>query len=272
VLIAFALAATLPGGIAITERGPPTDADVARAKAELAHGQRLYDEAQYEDALHAFEAAWQAYPVADFQYDIGLCYERLGRAEEAIAAFEAYLAQKPDATDRPNVEHRIGQLRATLRTTTPSEPTPAPVTVAPPRPPPPLTPAPTQPIADVDPHAGRRATIGGTITLVLGLGLAVGGGVGFGLPAARRMRAVDRALDPAAPPADRLTPDAARRTAHEGDRLLALQLASIGVGTVLVGTGIGLLVAGNRKRQNARLQAGLAPSRYGLTFAGAVRW
>lgn len=267
-------AALIPGSAAASWRNeePAGVADVERAKAELARGQSLYDDAHYDEALLAFEAAWQAYPLAEFQYDMGLCHERLGHIEQAIAAFESYLELKPNAADRPNVEHRIGQLRARL----PAPPEPAPVIEAveppPPRPsspPPPRTTA--TPIDDGDDRrAGRGATIAGAITFSLGLGLAVGGGVGFGLPAARRVRTVDHALAPNAPPQDRLTPAQARATAREGDRLLALQLASIGVGAVLVGTGIGLLVAGKRKQR--RMQAALAPSRYGAVVMGAVRW
>ena len=42
-------------------------------------------------ALLAFEAAYAAYPAPEFQYDIGLCHERLGHTEQQNIA-EQYLA------------------------------------------------------------------------------------------------------------------------------------------------------------------------------------
>ncbi len=274
--IALSIAIASPPGIAHAAEPAAATHDIERAKAELVRGQRLFDEAKHAEALVAFEAAYAAYPAAEFQYDIGLCHERLGHTDEAIAAFEAYLAASPDAHDRADVEHRIGVLRARSSPppSPPSEPEPAPPE---PRIVTPPTPAPVNdaPPAEIDivPQRERGLRAGGAVALALGLGIAVGGGLGFGLPAAKRERTLDRALAQDAPYGDRLTPQQARETARAGDRLLALQLASIGVGAVLVGTGVGLLVAAKRRERRVRApSAALAPMRGGLALSGSFRW
>lgn len=254
-----------------TEQATAPEHDLVRAKAALERGQKLYDEAKHEQALAAFEEAYAAYPVPDLHYNIGLCHERLGRTRQAIAAFEAYIAGAPDAPDRPSVEHRIGVLRAQLE---PSEPAAREV-VPPPR---------EVPTARVDPSEqpenragstaidepvaeGRGLVVGGSIALVLGLGVGIGGGLGFGLPAKDRRGALDRALADDASAADRLTEARARETAREGDRLLALQLASVGVGAALVVTGIALVAVGKR-RQRRSASASFSPTPWGIAMSG----
>ncbi len=214
--------------------------DVERAKQQLAIGQQAYDEARHEDALVAFEAAYAAYPAPDFQYNIGLCHERLGHVEAAIEAFEAYLAGKPDAQDRATVERRIEVLVAKRSSSSP--PTDV-VASVPPSPPPP------RPISEgdlIDPFPSRgdepsrkhdrRAkgmVTGGAITFALGVGIGVGGGVGFAM-----------------------------------NESLALQIASIATGGVMVGTGIGLMAAGKRRQRRAARHAWLSPTPTGIAFSG----
>lgn len=97
--------------------------DVERARVELALGQRRCDEGRYEQALPAFEAAYAAYPVAELQFNVPLCHERLGNTVAAIDAFEAYLADAIDSTARADVEARLAVLRAALPA--PSAPVPS---------------------------------------------------------------------------------------------------------------------------------------------------
>jgi len=224
-------------------------ADVDAAKSQLAIGQQAYDEARHEEALVAFEAAYAAYPLADFQYNIGLCHERLGHVEAAILAFESYLGGKPDAKDRLTVERRIAVLEGAQREAV-SPPVMSHVATTP------------RPLADLidpfpsrterrtdDPRTnGKRAIAGGASALALGVGIGVGGGLGFGLMSAKR--------------------DAQPGRDRDADRLFALEIASIAVGAVLVGTGIGLVVVGKRKQRRARGHAWLAPTPSGLVFAG----
>lgn len=219
----------------------PADDDLARAKRQLAIGHQAYDEARHEDALAAFESAYAAYPVADFQYNIGLCHERLGNVEAAITAFEAYLAGKPDAPDRATVERRI----AVLVEQRPTVPVTLTASVPPPAPRPPSTadlidpfPARSETPRKEDPRPKRMVT-GGAISFALGVGLGVGGGVGFGV-------AEDR----------------------DTKSFRALQIASVSTGAVLVATGIGLMAAGKRKQRRVTRHAWLAPMPTGIAAFG----
>ncbi len=214
--------------------------DMDRAKVELAIGQTHYDEARYDDALVAFEAAYAAYPQAEFQYDIGLCRERLGQIDGAIAAFEAYLLQKVDAADNVSVQRRIAVLREQL-----------PVVDAVPPARPRASGELIDPFRDSGTSApsgrGRRAprplVVGGAVAMALGIGIGVGGGLGFGLPLARRR-------------------------GDQSDLLLAGQVASVAVGGMLLATGIALVIVGKRRTKPTRAVAWLSASRRGLAIAG----
>src|SRR5690606_23247847 len=52
---------------------------------------------------------------AELLYDIGVTADRLDRLEEAIEAFEGYLASVPDARNRAEVEQRLASIREDLR-------------------------------------------------------------------------------------------------------------------------------------------------------------
>jgi len=50
-------------------------------------------------------------PLAELQYNIGVCHEALGRKDEAIKAYLIYLQGTPKARDREKVEQKIDELR-----------------------------------------------------------------------------------------------------------------------------------------------------------------
>ena len=88
------------------------DADTQRARSHLRAGIAYYDEAKYDDALREMETAYRLRPLADLQYNIAQCYERLGRAREAAVAYGKYLDGKPAAEDREEVRARVRNLEA----------------------------------------------------------------------------------------------------------------------------------------------------------------
>ncbi len=81
------------------------------ARAHFLSGQSYYDEARYLDALHEFHEAYAISHRPGFLYNIGVCEERLGHSDAAIAAFEQYLREAPSAPDRATVEERLRNLR-----------------------------------------------------------------------------------------------------------------------------------------------------------------
>src|SRR5690242_7503590 len=81
------------------------------ARAHFLSGQSYFDEARYADALHEFHEAYAISHRPGFQYNIGVCEERLGHTDAAIAGFERYLKEAPNAPDRATVEAKLRDLR-----------------------------------------------------------------------------------------------------------------------------------------------------------------
>ena len=86
--------------------------DVELARAHFLTGQSYYDQERFEDALKEFEEAYRLSSRPGFQYNIGVCHERLGRPDLAIEAFKRYLTEDPFTPDRPIVEGRIHELES----------------------------------------------------------------------------------------------------------------------------------------------------------------
>jgi len=86
------------------------DEGLAAARAHLNAGIAYYDEARYEEAAREMEAAYRVRPVAELQYNLAECYDRLGRLPDAARAYRKYLEGVPHAADRPVVEARIANL------------------------------------------------------------------------------------------------------------------------------------------------------------------
>jgi tetratricopeptide (TPR) repeat protein len=70
---------------------PALAAPLDEAKAEFAAGKEAFERGDYEIALQHYQRANQLVPAASLQYNIGNCYEHLGRPGPAAAAFEKYL-------------------------------------------------------------------------------------------------------------------------------------------------------------------------------------
>lgn len=76
---------------------------VKRAREHFDRGSELYRSARYDEAIREFEAAYAAKPHPSIFYNLGQCYEKLGRHPEAIAHYRRYLAEAPNAKDRDRV-------------------------------------------------------------------------------------------------------------------------------------------------------------------------
>lgn len=85
----------------------PTQADEDAAKAHFLAGSAYYEQANYADAVKEFVEAHRLSNRADLLYNISVCYERLGRWDDAIGSLQQYLRERPDAPDRAVIESRI---------------------------------------------------------------------------------------------------------------------------------------------------------------------
>jgi tetratricopeptide (TPR) repeat protein len=86
------------------------DDSLAPARAHLNAGIAYYDEARYDEAAREMEAAYRLRPVAELQYNLAECYDRLNRFDDAVRAYRKYLEGAPRAADRATVETRIANL------------------------------------------------------------------------------------------------------------------------------------------------------------------
>lgn len=85
-------------------------------------GRLAFDQGRFEEALDYFRRSHSLSQRPALLYNIGSAADRLRRDDEAIEAFEAYVAQVPDAPNRAEVESRLEVLR---RSRARSVPTPA---------------------------------------------------------------------------------------------------------------------------------------------------
>jgi hypothetical protein len=115
--------------------------DKHAAAAHFQKGSQLYADGQWADALAEFQAGYDAYPLRGFLVNIGQCYRKLERLDEAADAWRRFLDSHPaDARLRGEVEDALAEVeseRAKRAPDTapaaPSEPAPA-VAVEPPPP------------------------------------------------------------------------------------------------------------------------------------------
>jgi tetratricopeptide (TPR) repeat protein len=237
-----------PAGV---EHDAATPSPEDRAMAAYRRGTAHYNQARWADALADFEEAASLYASPDFQYDIGLCHEKLDEYAEAIRAFRTYLRAKPDAEDRANVEDRIARLQRQLDEKQAPRPAAA---VRESTPPPPRS------------RGGAALVASGAALVATGGALALGGGVGFGVAALRRSRRVD---DVASGNPESLTFDEAERIEASGQRFEIGQVATIAAGGAIAVLGAVLLGLGVRRRAGAGATA-LVPAGDGRTIGAAI--
>jgi hypothetical protein len=182
VLTHFVALAVIVAPLAIRE-AHAQDA-TAQARVHFQKGKDLFAKGQYQAAIAEFAAADNLAPAPMLEFNIALCYERLGDRGEALRRYRVYLREMPGAPNRGAVEAKVKRLeselaadRAAAKPASPAEPPPAaePPPVAEPPPaaepppsgevppaaePPPANVAPAPPAAGhSDPELARVAAI-----------------------------------------------------------------------------------------------------------------
>jgi len=270
-LAAIVVISCLADALAVPARAiaqpAPADATVeARARALYDEGDRLYNLAEYEQAIERFKEAYKLLPEPLFLYNIAQAYRQKGDCASARTFYRNYLRAAPEAENRAKVEQRIAEMESCAPPAPPEPPTkkePAPVPVAPA--PAPVAPAPgVHARADAAPRRGEVPRIAGLATA--GVGVVLLGAAGwFARDASSQAEKLETLCRM---PCDASDPDvlAADRDGVRADRLAIA--SSIAGGVALVG-GAALYWWGWRQGREAPALS-LVPTRSGAV--AGVSW
>lgn len=91
--------------------GPSAEAR-DRAREAYARGQEAFRTGSYDAAVAAFQEAYEAVPNPVVLLGLAEALERKGDVDATITTLERYLAERPDAPDRAQIESRLATLRA----------------------------------------------------------------------------------------------------------------------------------------------------------------
>ncbi len=91
--------------------------DVGAAKARFAAGTAFFQQQRYRDAVNEFLPAYRLSKADELLYNIGICYDALEDPGRATIYFDRYLAARPTAAERGEIEQllyrassRVGRL------------------------------------------------------------------------------------------------------------------------------------------------------------------
>ena len=110
---------------------------------------KLYSSGDYQGAIHEFSAAQAIAPADLNNYNLALCYDKLGDCRDGIKFYRAYLDKVPNTDKRAEIEASVARLDAARVKAAPVPPAPAPA------PPAPAPVAPAPPAPPIARHARR---------------------------------------------------------------------------------------------------------------------
>jgi len=97
-------------------KSPSAFADArSDAKAHYQAGMKAYNAADYRTAIKEFSSAQQLAPADLMNYNLALCYDKLGEAEPAIQYYKEYLGKVPNASNRTEIEASVARLEGALK-------------------------------------------------------------------------------------------------------------------------------------------------------------
>jgi tetratricopeptide (TPR) repeat protein len=167
--------------------------DATLARQHYARGTDLFDLHRYRDAAKEYELAFEAKPDGVLLFNIAQAYRLAGDYGEAISYYKSYLRRIPRATNRTEVEARIGEMQRLLEEQRQAQERPPAGTMAPEVRPPaegganagtpaaPTEGAPIEGSAAASHDAQATPARAGRAKLFAGIGLAAGGAALIGL-------------------------------------------------------------------------------------------
>jgi hypothetical protein len=89
--------------------------DRGDARSHYQAGMKYYGSGDYRGAIREFSAAQQLAPADLNNYNLALCYDKLGDPEPAIQYYRAFLDKQPGTDKRAEIEASINRLEAAAR-------------------------------------------------------------------------------------------------------------------------------------------------------------
>src|ERR1700710_1924725 len=80
------------------------------ARTHYQAGQKAYASSDYKVAIKEFSAAQDLAPADLNNYNLALCYDKLGDADNALSYYKQYLDKVPDAPKRSEIEASMARL------------------------------------------------------------------------------------------------------------------------------------------------------------------
>ncbi len=155
--IAAGLAIPLGAMVATTTsaHAQGTGEDKVAAKAAYKKGTTKYNLGEWDAAIKHFTDAFEAYPDASFLFNIAQSHRQAGNCSKGAFFYKRYLAIKPDASNKREVEGFIKDLAAQCRKLEESGNLPPP-----PPPPPPDKDPPKDPVVDTTTKNNSNGSVG----------------------------------------------------------------------------------------------------------------
>ncbi len=85
------------------------------ARSHFKDGMKFYSAGDFKSAIKEFSAAQQLAPVDINNYNLALCYDKLGDAEPALQYYRAFLDKVPNYDKRAEIEASIARLDAAAK-------------------------------------------------------------------------------------------------------------------------------------------------------------
>lgn len=101
--------------LAVVGASPALANDRSEARTHYQAGVKFYAGADYRSAIREFSAAQQLAPADLNNYNLALCYDKLGDAEPAVQYYRAYLDKQPNTDKRAEIEASIQRLDAAAK-------------------------------------------------------------------------------------------------------------------------------------------------------------
>ena len=132
-LAGLALAQDAPEEPSAPEPEPAADTSMAEAKRLYENGQRLYEEALYDEAILAFEESYALSKQPALLFNIANAQERMGDLAGAVKSLNKYRVNA-DAEEQTKLERRVSILEDRIEKEATAKPDPVPVPVPTPQP------------------------------------------------------------------------------------------------------------------------------------------